>query len=93
MKALVLLSFFIFSSSAFAVCKVDTNSFYLVSKEGLRDYSPKEKKIVVTYPKIKQITSPYDESYDLYVKAKDGCEMLGDSEIQRKKKILMCFDL
>lgn len=82
MKALIILSTLLISFSSFAVCKVNTDDFYLVGKEGTRDFDPKLNKIVKIYPKVKEITSPYEPEYDLFVKIKEGCEALGDSEVQ-----------
>lgn len=73
---------FLFNLSAFADCKVDTSQYYLMGKEGVRDWDASGTKLIQTYPKLKQITSPYEAEYDLYVKIKSGCEKIGNSEVQ-----------
>lgn len=72
---------FLFSFSLFADCKVDTAQFYLLGKEGVRDWDASGTKLIQTFPKLKQLTSPYEAEYDLYTKIKSGCEEIGKSEV------------
>ncbi|PIP95540.1 MAG: hypothetical protein COW00_11530 [Bdellovibrio sp. CG12_big_fil_rev_8_21_14_0_65_39_13] len=75
---LLILSFGSFASDS---CKIDNKAFYLVGQKGIKDWDNKLNKLVERFPKVKVLTSDYQEKMNLFAKVKGNCPQAGNLQV------------